>query len=299
MPRPSQVRQRGSNGRFVSSQSSVAEAQHPGGLFALPVEIRLAIYRFSFARSHRRTLRRFEDLTSRRPITPMVKAFFSTSILATCKTVHAEALPVFYASHTFHYSAERNGVFHQPTIKQEYLQWVKHISIDATLTFHSWKRLEPAIVKHLQTIIEHCTKLRTFTLHIIPAVGPDLDFSPFFSLELIPRTLCKGAAANAIRMLRPRLDQLSIVSFGNWDTMLYLRKAIARDDQWVEGKKCYGWPGLSLSTSQSKAVGIKQRNYALVGYEDWVHPHQQCIRVFNAYRPKERSERKSERDGST
>lgn len=286
MPRPSQVRQRGPNGRFLSSQSNVAEAQQSGGLLSLPVEIRLAIYKFSFASTHRRTLRRFDDLLSRRPSTPMSKACFPTSILTTCKTVHAEALPVLYASHIFHYSAERDSVFHQPTIKQEYLPWVKHISIDGTLTFHTWKKLEPAIVTHVQTIIDHCPKLRTFTLHIIPSVGPQLNFpSPFFSPDLLPQSLNKGAAANTLRELRPRLHKLSIVSFGNWDSMHHLRKPIASDDEWVEMNSHCGWPGLSLSVAQDKAVRVKQRSYTLIGYEDTVHPHKQCVRSFSAYRP--------------
>lgn len=108
-------------------------------------------------------------------------------------------------------------------------------------------------------------------------------------LELMAPTF---AAANALRKLRPRLDQLTIVSFGKWETLHDLRKAIASDDQWVEGDKCYRWPGLSLSVAQEKAVSVKQRRYTLVGYEDVVHPHKECVRVFHAYRPK-KGERKA------
>lgn len=299
MPRPSQVRQREPNSRFLGNQPSVAEAQQSGRLFNLPVEIRLAIYRFSFARTHRLTLRRFEDLASRIPTTSISKALFTTSILATCKIVHAEALPVFYASHTFHYSAERDGVFHQPNIKQEYLQWVKHISIDATLTFRSYEKLEPAIVTHVQTLIEHCTRLSSFILHIIPSVASfsfEFGSPPPISPEYLPRCLNKGAAANTLRELRPRLRKLSIVSFGNWYTMHHLRKAITGDDQWAQEDMHYRWPGLSLSVSQDKAVSVKQRTYSVIGLEDSVHPHKQCIRVFNAYRPKKKRGRRSKKD---
>ena len=286
MPRSSQIRQRGPNGRFLSSRPSV-EIQQSGGLFALPTEIRLAIYRFSFTTNNECTLRRTEDFMSQKPPVSFFFGFFNTSILTTCKTIYAEALPLFYASQTFHYPAELDCVFRQPSIKHEYLQWVKHLSIDVTLTLQSFKKLEPIVTKHVEKLIKYCPKLSSFTLHVIPASESQaFGTAHFFMLELIPPTLNKGTAANALRKLRPRLDQLTIVSFGKWETLHHLRKAIASDDQWVEGDKCYRWPGLSLSVAQEKAVNSKQRRYSLAGYEDVVHPHKECVRIFHAFRAK-------------
>lgn len=288
MPRPSQIRQRGPNGRFLSSRPSVPEAQQSGCLFRLPTEIRLAIYEFSFTINNNKcTLRRMEDLLSLKSPIPFFIGLFSNSILTTCKTIYAEALPLFYASQTFHYPAEVDGLFCQPAIKHEYLQWVKHISIDVTLNLQSFKKLEPIVTRHVEKITKHCPKLSSFTLHVIPASESQaFDTARFFLLELIPPTLNKGIAARALRKLRPRLDELSIVSFGKWDTLHDLRKAIASDDQWVEGDKCYKGPELSLSVAQKKAVSSKQRRYTLVGYEDVIHPHKECVRIFHAYRPK-------------
>lgn len=289
MPRPTPVRQRGPNGRFLSSHRTVTakEAQQAGILFTLPIEIRLAIYRFSFSSNNKCTLRRVEELTSQRHKTaPRNVKIFSNSILTTCNTIYAEALPLFYASQTFHYAAELDCVFHQPTIKQEYLQWVKHISIDATLTLQSFDKLEPLVTTHIHSILTHCTKLTSFTLHVIPAAETSTD--PFFSLEMIPKTLGNHAAAKALRKLRPRLDTLSIVTLGNWHSLHHFHEAVASDEQWVEGEKCYEWPGLSLTAAQYRAVHVKQRRYTLAGREDVVHPHKLCVRAFHIYRSEKR-----------
>ena len=95
-----------------------------------------------------------------------------------------------------------------------------------------------------------------------------------------PEVRKKGPAAKALRKLHARLDQLSIVTFGWWDTLHPLREAVAVDGEWVEGGRCGEWPGLSLTGEQRAAVSVKRRRYTLVGYEDYVHPHQRCIRVF-------------------
>lgn len=293
MPRPSASRRRGPNGRFLGDPNATATtAEHSVSLFTLPPEVRLAIYEFSFTGGKECTLRRLHELP---PQTwTIAYKVFNNAILRTCKTIHAEALPLFYASHTFHYPAELDGVFQRPNITEAYLGWMKHLSISVTVTPYSRANLDAIVARHVQTMIEHCAKLSSFTLHVVPS--SEATDPPMFSLLPIPRTLKKGAAADALKTLRPRLNRLSIVTFGDWDTLHHIRQAIADDEQWAEGDKCYAWPGLSLTNAQKTAVSVRQRRYTLAGDEDYVHPHRQCIRVFHT--PRSKSEGKSREEGS-
>ncbi|KAL9065066.1 MAG: hypothetical protein Q9161_008485 [Pseudevernia consocians] len=281
MPRLALVRHRAPNGRFLSSRASASvtatTVQHTVGLFGLPPELRLAVYKCLFSITDKCTLRRLEDVASRKEI-----KLSNSSILTTCKMIYTEALPLFYASRTFHYPAELDGLFRQPRILEAHLQRVKHISIEVSVTTKSIDKLDAIVGRHVATIIQHCEKLSSFTLHVIPAI--ETDTRPLIPLALIPICLGEGAAAEALRTLRPRIHQLSIVTFGNWDTLHHLREAIADDACWVEGGKCYGWPGLTLTPAQSAAVGVKQRRYTLAGSETFIHPHSQCIRVFHTFR---------------
>ncbi len=279
MPRPTLVRQRGPNGRFLSSHASTtaSTAQHPVGFFSLPPEIRLAIYKCLFSKC---TLRR------RKGFPPHKTAkLFNNSILRACKMIHTEALPIFYASHTFHYPAELNGTLCRPTIKKAHVKWVKHISIEVTVTTQSHTKLDAIVTKHVETITKHCNTLRSFTLNVIPAIEYSRPPQPPPSLALIATCFRADAVKTALKTLfLSRVHKLSIVTYGKWETLLHLREAIADDARWVEGDRCYGWPGLTLTKAQDAAVSVRQRRYTLAGSEDVVHPHKECIRVFRTRR---------------
>ena len=164
---------------------------------------------------------------------------------------------------------------------------MKHVSIEVTVTTRSYTKLDALVTTHVQTITRLCTKLDSFTLHVIPA--SEADTLPFYSsAQKTDLSFHKGAAAaKALRMLRPRLSRLSVVYFGDWHALHHLRETIAVDDRWVEEGKCYKWPGgLRLTEAQSAAVSLPQRRYALVGNEDINHPHRQCIRAFHTFRSK-------------
>lgn len=284
MPQHMIIRQRGPNGRFLSNhaRATATKAQPSAGLAALPPEIRLTIYGFLFGSTDRRTLR---YVTSQRDAAASrgIK-LFNTSILTTCKTIYSEAFPVFYASQIFHYAASLDGLCRQPVILTAYLGWMKHVSIEVAVTTRSYPKLDAIVTTHVQTITQLCTKLDSLTLHVIPA--SEADTLPFYSSTQTDLSFYEGAAAKALRMLRPRISRLSIAYFGGWDTLHHLRKTIARDERWVEEGKCYKWPGLRLTEAQSAAVSFPQRRYALIGHEDINHPHRQCIRVFHTFRSK-------------
>ena len=279
MPRSTQNRRRGPNGRFLRS--------HTVSLFALPPEVRLLLYKALFSITGECTLRRREEARARgrRPI-----ALFHNAILATCKTVYAEALPLFYASQTFHYSAELDGVFRQPTVLPTHMGLVKHLSIEVSVNAQSFAKLDAIVAMHVHNILKHCINLSSFTLHVIPAAGPNTPpgtpprpHSDLLPSQFIPDTFTEGIAAKVLKLLRLRLHRLSIVTYGGWDTLHHLREAIAADKHWVQGGRCSGWPGLSLTRAQFTAIMVKQRRYTVAGIENVVHPHSQCVRVFHAY----------------
>ncbi len=289
MPRPKVARQRGPNGRFINSHKNTTATgvQHPVGLLRLPPELRAAVYKALFSINRKRTLRRPQDAKSRHAHITL----FDNSILATCKTIHAEALPLFYASQTFHYCAEINGIFRQPAIPEAHLALVKHVSIEATVNSQSATKLDAVVATHVQTIIRHCVGLSSFALHVIPAAEPGSFDDSMRSLSLLPTTFSEGIAAKELKALRARLDRLTVVTFGGWDTLHHLREAIAEDKQWVEGVKCWGFRnGLHLAAAQLEAVCVKQRNYRVAGWDNVVHPHSQCVRIFHANRPEVKRE---------
>ena len=226
MPRSTRNRRRGPNGRFLSSHAAATttNAQHTVSLFILPPEVRLVLYKALFSITGQCTLRRLEEAKARtrRPI-----PLFHNAILATCKTVYAEALPLFYASQTFHYSAELDGVFRQPTILPAHLGLVRHLSIEVSVNNQSFTKLDPIVAIHVHTILKHCINLRSFTLHVIPAV--ELRGTLPDSPSQVPNTFTEGIAAKVLKMLRPRLHRLSIVTYGGWDTLHHLREAIAAE----------------------------------------------------------------------
>lgn len=289
MSQSTSTRQRDSDGDLLSSHANITETKED--LFStLPSEVRCIIYKTLLG--DKRILRRPEEAKARDAT--YIK-LFDNSILTTCKIVHAEALPIFYASQTFHFSAEINGVFRESTILRAHLDMVKHISIEVTLCAQSVRKLDPIVAAHADKIIKHCTKLITLTLHVIPAIKRGDE--RFISQSLAQDTFTGFSAIKALKTLRSsRLQSLTIVHFGDWHDLHYFRKAIASDDQWVEGARCYTWPGLRLTRWQDDAVNVKQRRYTLAWdlFGEHTHPHKCCIRVFHACAPKTEQRLKEE-----
>ena len=286
MPQPTTVTQcrPDSKSPSIHANTTATEPQPQISIFTFPPEVRLAIYSFTFTTSENCTLRRLKDVPPRRHFSQQAATLFPSSILQTSKTIHTEALPIFHASQTFHYSTELHGLFGQPTIPNAHLGWLKHMSIDVTVATNTLKKLDSIIAIHTQAILKHCSKLSSFTLHIIPAAEPGHFNVTDHTMAQAETHLLKGGSAKLLKTLQQRIEELSIVYYGNWHTLRKLRKAIAGDKDWVQGDNCYGWPALSLTEAQDEAVSVKQRRYTEVGSEGVVHPHKKCIRAFHCCR---------------
>ena len=280
------VRRRGPNGRFLSSATVLAPAITPPqapNFITLPAEVRCGVYRALFDDTEKGILRPIVDAKARdASYIPLDNA-----IMRTCKTVCAEALPIFYSTQKFHCSAELDGITHLPQFLPEHTKWVKHLSIEVTVNSRtSSQKLDTTVEAQVQRINKYFPKLASFTLHVIPAIEETGGRRGSIAFPQAPASdvFDQGAAAKALRTLRLKLPllRLRIVMFGKWDDLHRFRSAIASEGQWVQGPKCWGgWPDVTLTWSQSSATMVRQRRYTLAGAENVVHPLEICIRIFN------------------
>ncbi|KAF6217551.1 hypothetical protein HO133_006889 [Letharia lupina] len=279
------IRQRNPNGRFPSSHAVVTAAltQSPFPFLSLPIELRLTVYAYVFSNRRKRTLRRLEDLTNQRQPSEIQKIkLFSTAILTTCKTICAEALPAFYTSQTFHYSAERDGLFRQPTIPAQCMKWVKYLSLD--ITTEAGNGVDGILATHVRNIVTHCIKLVSFTLHI-----PVLAYKTTIPLSQLQSKLTqKSATAKALRALRARVDRLSIVTLNPPNGLLGLRRGIVNvDSAWVT-ETFSEWPRMKLprrlqgANAKPGTVPFGLRRHSLAGFYFSEADH---ISAFHIYGP--------------
>ena len=290
MPPPTTTTKSRSSRKCLTNHPYATKPQPLPNFFTFPPEIRLAIYVFTFTTSEECTLRRLKDIPPRRRSSKQTIIIFPSSILQTNKTIHTEALPIFYASQTFHYSTELNGLFGQPAIPNAYLGWVKHMSIDITVARNTLGKIDSIIAIHTQAILKHCSRLNSFTLHIIKAVGTGLLDIPY-AMWKAQSSLLHGASAELLKTLRSRVQELSIVYLGKWHTLHELRMVIADDEDWVQEDRTrwYCWPALSLTRAQNKAVRGREHSRWTDrrSRRDTVHPEKRCIRVFRCRRARD------------
>lgn len=166
------------------------------------------------------------------------------------------------------------------------------MSIDVTLAVNTLGKIDSIIAIHTQAILKHCSKLSSFTLHIIKAVESSQLNVAYSLTAKAQRHLLEGASAKLLRTLRSRVQELSIVYLGKWHTLHGLRKAVADDEDWVEADRdgCYGWPALSLMKAQDDAMKARQFSRYLklcstgYGLHPDLHPDKSCVRVFHCRR---------------
>ena len=159
------------------------------------------------------------------------------------------------------------------------------MSIDVTLAINTLEKIDSVIAIHTQAILKHCSKLSSFTLHIIKAVDSSHLNVAYSLTAKAQRHLLEGASAKLLRTLRSRVQELSIVYLGKWQTLHEFRKAIADDEEWVQAdrNRDYGWPALSLTKAQDNAMKARQfsrySEFCSTGCS--LHPDKSCVRVFH------------------
>lgn len=219
----------------------------------VPTEIRLTIYKHLFAPTSNQPLRRLGDIQEHH-------SSFNISILRINLKIHNEALPEFYASHTFHYTLISNGEV-ENCINTAYLPLVKHISLDTVC--HSNQAGDEILATHLQILTKSCTALKTLTLHFLPKVAS------YGALNSAVSHLSSKWATKTIpilRTLQPRLHRLSIITLGSTRSLAWFRSEINNNKKRWGAEKHEYWPKMSLSVRQQLCLSGEGRRGAVCGW---------------------------------
>ena len=235
---------------------------HGPTLTTIVPEIRPHIYECLFHTTAKHLLRRRIGIEDDEVITKLAHTF-DCSVLLTCRKLYDEALPVFYASQTFHYSLTTGGlsstfvlspddfVFVFVPIRQgamppfsDNLHLMVHLSMDLEM-IHP-ELADHVLSKQIRVFSQQCPRLRTLTIHLI-GEGVTQDFP------------ADSATGSVLCQLRPRLNRLSILVLATpWkDFLRTLRLSIAGGEEWPS--RCWSrqphiglnagslqWPRLTL-----------------------------------------------------
>lgn len=208
---------------MASNNSSLPH--HPTTFLSLPGEIRNAIYELALTASKQRTLRPRHELEYREDWFGGIKKAFvtiiDTSLLGVNRQVSWEASEVFYGYHNFHYSIKRRGVKEPPARLVKHLAVIRHLSVSYTASYPRSiraQRIDNVIAQHIDYITNNCTQLCTLNFHILANQREEEEF----------RSILKaGHTSRKLRLLSPRLQRLSIVTFGPSDALVEFREGIS------------------------------------------------------------------------
>ncbi|CAF9923766.1 hypothetical protein IMSHALPRED_006012 [Imshaugia aleurites] len=202
-------------------------------LMTIATELRLEIYEYLFQSQATHLLRRRDGIDDEKVIEKLTHTF-DNSILFTCRKVYQEALPVFYASQTFHYSSttgelslitsndesigqRREGI---PPLFSDKLHLMMNVSID--MVFHNPGSRDVMLSEHITAFAWQCPQLRNLTIHLFKYWRDYEDFS------------ADSATGSVLRQLRPRLDSLRIIVLHSRPSKVLpnLRLSIADNECW-------------------------------------------------------------------
>ena len=202
----------------------------------LPTEIRLRIYGYVLDCT-KHTLRRLAECSPRTEI-----KLSDTSLLSVNKQINAETVPIFYASHTFHHAASDLSNF-----SSRNFQWLKHASID--ISIQASPNVDSILAAQIQELDKSCPTLQILTMHFLKA-GIDWLY-PGLVGQLKPQSL----TATVLQKLHPRLDKLSIIVHGLWQSLELFFESVAMDDSsWVH-EILNKWPLISLHPVPPSELG--------------------------------------------
>ena len=202
-------------------------------LMAIATELRLEIYEYLFQSQATHLLRRRDSIDDEKVIEKLTHTF-DNSILFTCRKVYQEALPVFYASQTFHYSLttgplslialddESRGLTREGPMPLfgDKMHLMQNLSMD--LEVHESTLTDSLLSQNITTFAWQCPQLRNLTIHLLIYWWGDEDLP------------ADSATGSVLHQLRSRLDSLRIIVFGGRppEVLPKLRLSIADNECW-------------------------------------------------------------------
>ena len=247
-----------SNGsQSIEGPTFLLQPQGPT-LTTIATELRLNIYDYLSQTPAEHLLRRRAGIDDKMLFEKLAHTF-DCSILFTCRKIYDEALPVFYASQTFHHSFSSGGFFsNNPHL-------IVNLSID--LVGNAWNA-DSALSNIVTEISQQCPQLLTLTIHMLAAS----------SMACFKDFPADSAAGSVLRNLQPRLDSLSFIALGfrSDDAIPRLLRSIAEDRYWSSLQLDPGllhryWPYLTIPSSFRDGVKracTRSRNFCYPPQED-------------------------------
>jgi len=223
----------------------------------LPTELRIKIYEECLQSPKGVTLRLPAELADVlyypwKKVRP-AQTIKDTAILRINHKSYDEALAVFYAKNRFHYLKQKDITCWPPRFAV-HLSMMRHISLEYNDIFfhtehlqqHSATSDDANIECLVMQLMQHSPRLQTFSLY---AISP-----PRFSACQDQRI--SDAAATAVRLLKARLDRLTIVTYGHQDYLEAFRMAIAPGTQW-RLQHLGDWPRVTMHWKQYRQIYLR------------------------------------------
>lgn len=192
---------------------------------SLPGEVRNDIYDLALTTSGQKTFRSSselhyqKDLSGKEQVVPVTLT--DVGLLTVSKQVGREAASIFYGQHIFHYSIKRRGTREPPAHFFKQITAIKHLSISYTATYPrsiKAQRIDKIVAQHIQFITENCTQLSTLNFHIL---ANQMEGNGFES------PLEAGQTSEKLCSLYPRLERLTLISFGPFNALAKFRNSIS------------------------------------------------------------------------
>lgn len=244
--RPISLPPPGKAARISSADRAYKKELQLLGFFGLPPEVRLVIYQYCLVPKGKPTLRNPELVPTRHPCHIQL---CDNAILRVCRMIYEEAIPVFFASNTFHHSLRCKTIGLSPissdTLFMRNLQHLRHVSLDVWAGCWS-EDFNPAanrlLSKFLDGVRGQCGEsIRSLEIQLVSLASDHSRSVPL---------LGEGITTLAIQKLRPHLQSLTVVGYSSsWphssNVLEEFCLAIAPDEFW-DKRRCRNWPGVSL-----------------------------------------------------
>ena len=211
---------------------SCSQLQQLSPLLSLPTELRCVIYAYALTFSHTLRLQDSATAQSISPTDPTLRGkaakthstiiyrkqpWFSdkscTALLLANRTLHNEALPVFYGANTFHFPALLAGI--TPSLaKTPCIELIQHASIDFSYTvaylwmFEVAPHFDPTLAACIQQVMNACPALQSLTLHFP-------SNAVLVHLVGLARN-AESATLHVLSSLKCHLHRLSIIGRGDY-----------------------------------------------------------------------------------